>query len=97
MAHPYFDYEEAMQDAYWYDQEPARKLKNDLADWFCDLYLELKGSGTLNVELVERCLEEMAHILDIPSHAYNLNVIRKPSPNVPVYVRPTKAQLEQVK
>lgn len=97
MAHPFLDYEQAMQDQYWRDREPHRIKLNTITEWFSDLSSELRGSGHLRPDHIERCLEEIAFQLDYQEIDYDVNVVRKDPPNVPVYVRLTKTQLEQVR
>jgi len=62
-----------------------------LTEWFCELDTQLRGSGTLNVDMLEKCMEEMAFVLDVNIEDYPINVVRKGHPDAAVYNRPTKS------
>lgn len=97
MGYADIDYEEAMQDNDWWDAEPIRKKLRNMEEWFVELDSQLRGSGTLNIGMIETCMEEMAFILDVDSCPYSVNIVRKGHPEAAVYTRPTKAQMEMVK
>lgn len=71
------EYEEAMEHDVYCRDEPHRTKLKEISYWFTALDAELKCRSTLSVDLVERCLEEIAYLLDCDFDMAPLNVLRK--------------------
>lgn len=88
-----YDYADAMG---CYSDESAEYYKKKLehaAGWFCLLDTELRSITPMNIDQVERAMEEIASALDCGMSDTFVNVIRKPHPRVPVYAHPIKSQV----